>query len=150
MDWIRKPILQIDSVPSLPNGSESKAKSDADVEDEGGITADHVLEYLKNGKAWIVDARDPGEYADGHLKGALNIPSNEVYDREGQFMSIMPPDASIIVYCGGGGCESSHIVADALRRDFNFEHVYVYLNGWEEVESQHDRFADYIEFGGGM
>lgn len=138
MDWIRKPA----PLPSNRGATGSHAE-------DGTIVADQMLDYLKKGTAFVVDARNPDEYADGHVSRAINIPSNEVFDRADQFLSIMPPDALIIVYCGGGNCESSHIVADALCRDFGFERVLIYTNGWEEIEAQHERFANYIEVGGG-
>lgn len=46
----------------------------------------------------IVDVREPFEYADSHVEGAVNIPLGEVQDR----MAEIPKDEEVIVYCRSG------------------------------------------------
>ncbi len=145
MDWIRKPPPPPTPVDTGETDAEGESVASGD-----SINADQMLDYLTEGNAWIVDARNPEEFAEGHVANAINIPSNEVFDRADQFMAIIPPDALIIVYCGGGNCESSHIVADALRRDFGFDRVVIYTNGWEEILAQYDRFAECVQIKGGQ
>jgi phage shock protein E len=56
----------------------------------------------------IIDARDPSEFAAGHIDGALNIPPQELLSGSGQLQSV-PKDAEIIVYCRTGSRSSASI-----------------------------------------
>ena len=51
--------------------------------------------------AQLVDVRTPGEYAEGHLKGAVNININ-AGDFEQQ-LSRLNKDVPVFVYCRSGG-----------------------------------------------
>lgn len=50
--------------------------------------------------ALVIDVRSPGEYASGHLEGALNIP----YDQTEALMEAIGEDRSrpVVMYCGSG------------------------------------------------
>jgi 3-mercaptopyruvate sulfurtransferase SseA len=48
-----------------------------------------------NQTALIVDVRDAGSYAAGHIPGAVNIPLDEIETR----MNELPKDKWIITYC---------------------------------------------------
>lgn len=130
-----------DAMPSSP--------ADAPVAREGPvkiITADAVIEHLTNGTAFFIDAREHHEYEEGHLQGAINLPSSAIYQQIDNVLSVVPADQAVVVYCGGGQCEASHNVADALVRDFGFINVSIYEKGWEEVTAS-GRFADRIHRG---
>lgn len=62
----------------------------------GGATAD--LEAIVNKGAFLVDVRTPGEYADGHVKGSVNIPLDTV----GTQISKFKDKKNIIVFCRSG------------------------------------------------
>ena len=47
----------------------------------------------------VLDVRTPGEYASGHLPGALNIPVQELDRRVAE---VGPADRELIVYCRSG------------------------------------------------
>lgn len=57
-----------------------------------------VAEKIKAG-ALVVDVRTPAEFADGHFKGALNIPVDTVQARMNEFGDKGRP---IVVYCRSG------------------------------------------------
>jgi rhodanese-related sulfurtransferase len=59
-----------------------------------------IPELIKSG-ALLIDARTPGEFAGGHIEGAINIPHNTVA-REIQNHET-DKTKSIIVYCQSGG-----------------------------------------------
>ena len=46
----------------------------------------------------LVDVRDPDEFAEGHVPGAINLPLNQVRHRLGE----LPKDREIWLYCGVG------------------------------------------------
>lgn len=49
----------------------------------------------------VIDVREPREYANGHVKGALNIPPAELMSGSEKLNDI-PKDAAIILYCLSG------------------------------------------------
>ena len=65
-----------------------------------------VFEDLRSGveKLIIVDARTAESYEKGHVPGALNIP-HRTMTRE--TTASLPPDALIVTYCDGIGCNAS-------------------------------------------
>lgn len=52
-------------------------------------------------KPVIVDVREPFEYADSHVKGALNIPPSELMAGAKKLEGVAK-DAPIILYCKSG------------------------------------------------
>ncbi|ADQ04856.1 FAD-dependent pyridine nucleotide-disulfide oxidoreductase [Caldicellulosiruptor owensensis OL] len=62
------------------------------------ILPDRVFELLDNPDYIVLDVRTPEEYEFGHVKGAVNIPVDELRNR----VSELPKDKKIIVYCGVG------------------------------------------------
>jgi phage shock protein E len=53
--------------------------------------------------ATLVDVRSPGEFASGHIDGALNIPVSALRRR----LDELPSDAEVVVYCASGMRSSS-------------------------------------------
>jgi len=91
----------------------------------------------------IVDARKDDLFDEGHIPGAILCNPHEM----DLYLDTLRPAVSgadkVIVYCGGGTCEASHNVSDALRAEFGFSDVSIYTKGWEEVEAS-GRFKDFI------
>lgn len=56
----------------------------------------------------LLDVRTPGEYAGGHLDGAVNIPVDALASRIGE----LPADKPVVVYCRSG--RRSAIAAELL------------------------------------
>lgn len=69
----------------------------------GGDKNADIPRLLKEG-ALVVDTRTPGEYSNGHVKNAINIP----YDRIARSIDQYETDQSkeIIVYCRSGSRSS--------------------------------------------
>lgn len=59
------------------------------------ISLADTQEKLASGEAVLVDVRLPGAYAEGHAKGAINVPATEVASHLAQ----LPRDKMIITYC---------------------------------------------------
>ncbi len=60
----------------------------------------------------VIDARQPHEYATGHIPGAINVPYTQLEAMIGQ----LPRDKELIVYCYGKGCGISKAVAMKLAQ----------------------------------
>lgn len=62
----------------------------------GGATAD--LKSIIDDGAFLVDVRTPGEFAEGHAKGSVNIPLDKVTMELAKFKN----KKNIIVFCRSG------------------------------------------------
>lgn len=72
------------------------------------IDVDEAARRLAAGTP-VVDVREPGEYREGHVPGAVLIPLGQVPDRVGDF----PDTGEVLVVCRSGG--RSHRAAEHLR-----------------------------------
>lgn len=63
------------------------------------ITMKRMLNNNKN--IVVIDVRTEDEYNDNHLKGAINIPLQDIKDKIGRF--VKNKNDTIIVYCEYGG-----------------------------------------------
>jgi rhodanese-related sulfurtransferase len=80
----------------------------------------------------IVDARNPEEYQEVHIKGAINIPEKKLAEH----LSLLPADKStrLVFYCNGVKCGKSKKAAEKVLK-LGYKHVIVYAEGmpvWEE------------------
>ena len=60
LSWVREP-----DAPPIVTSTSAPA----------GMSADFVLNHLANRTAFFIDARAHHEYVEGHLSGAINLPS---------------------------------------------------------------------------
>ena len=146
LPWIREPLPLAKAAPAPPTGTSITATSQAAAE-AGFVLIDEVITRLKDQSAHFVDARAKEEYVKGHLRGAINLPSETIYQEHKIVTEVIPAIEKMIVYCGGGECEASHNVADALRRDFGYTDVSIYKKGWEEIAASKQRFAGMVVTG---
>jgi rhodanese-related sulfurtransferase len=79
--------------------------------------------------AIFVDARPQSQYAEGHIRGALSLPWQEVDRYFIQTAERLEGAAMIITYCDGESCDLSHELALFLK-EMGFENVRVLVNGW--------------------
>ncbi len=60
----------------------------------------------------IIDVREPSEFSEGHVKGALNIPPQRLIGGAKKLANV-PKDANIVVYCRTGS--RSNVAAHILH-----------------------------------
>jgi hydroxyacylglutathione hydrolase len=82
-------------------------------------------------KIVIVDVRREPEFADGHIRGAINIPLDEMTDPAS--MANIEDDHNVYVHCAGG--YRSVIAASLLKRQgiHNLRNV---VGGWNKIKEQ--------------
>ena len=75
----------------------------------------------------LLDVRTPGEFAQGHIKGAINIP----YDQLDQHLARFDKDTEIVVYCRSG--RRAAIAEDVLINNglLKVSHLEGDILGWE-------------------
>jgi len=82
--------------------------------------------------ALILDARPSVFFERGHVPGALNLARDDfAHDYRGLSPRLRAAaDKPIIVYCSGGECHDSRLVANALL-SLGFANVRIFSGGWE-------------------
>lgn len=82
--------------------------------------------------ALILDARSSPYYQQGHVPGALNLSRDRFAKDYQRLMPILgaAKDQPIVVYCSGGACYDSKLVARALF-SLGYSNVRVFTGGWE-------------------
>lgn len=83
----------------------------------------------------IVDARSQKDFKKGHIENALNL-SEEKFDTQlGEFLDVWTPEATILVYCNVGQCNSSRAIADRLKNECQIKNVFVLKDDWTKWKS---------------
>lgn len=71
-----------------------------------------VIKLARKGEVTVIDVRPRDEFHAGHIKGAINVPLEEL----GQHLVDLPRDREIIAYCRGPYCVLSYDAVEELRR----------------------------------
>ena len=88
------------------------------------ISPDALLDRIRRGEApAVLDVRSPGEYAEGHVPGAVNIPFTSVLAGSDDVPALK--SETVVVYCGHG--PRAWLAGRALRWR-GYAHV-IYLRG---------------------
>ncbi len=85
-------------------------------------------ELVKNG-ALIIDVRSPDEFAQGHVKGAKNIPLERL---TGQLQNLKDKDQPIITCCASGMRSAS---AKGVLKSNGYTQIYN-GGGWQKLDSR--------------
>jgi rhodanese-related sulfurtransferase len=80
--------------------------------------------------AYLLDVREPDEYAAGHAPGARLVPMMEIPAR----MADVPTDEDVVVVCRSGG-RSGQVVS------------YLQANGWDNVRNLAGGMQDWARAG---
>lgn len=87
-----------------------------------------VKKLFDAGAAVFVDARSPEEFAEGHIRGAVNLPFDDVFRKPDLAKQLADGGKPIVAYCGGGDCELSRNLAFSLI-EAGHRKVLVFLGG---------------------
>ena len=66
---------------------------------KGGDVSSAEARQLVRAGARLVDVRTPGEFAAGHISGAINIPVQQL---DARMSELQPKYAAVVVYCRSG------------------------------------------------
>lgn len=81
----------------------------------------------------LIDARNPEEYQEAHIPGAINIPEKKFSHYEGMLPS--DKNTKLVFYCNGVKCGKSKKSAKKARK-LGYKNIFVYAEGmpvWEEM-----------------
>ncbi len=82
-------------------------------------------------KLVVVDVRKHTEYADGHLKDAVNIPLNDMTDPAS--MANLEEDQNIYVHCAGG---YRSVIASSMLKRQGIHNLRNVKGGWNKIKEE--------------
>jgi rhodanese-related sulfurtransferase len=92
-------------------------------------------ELYDRGGLLVLDAREKAEFEEGHIRGAVSAPYDDVAGDLAWLERLGADTRPILCYCGGGECELSHDLGSELTRA-GHRKVLVLKDGypaWEEA-----------------
>ena len=95
------------------------------------IGSDDAEQLFREGRVFL-DARRTSAYADGHIPKARSFPvwESDIADRVKAFYEEgLDQNAPIVIYCSGGDCEDSHMLAEKLYM-VGFNNLLLYKDGF--------------------
>ena len=75
---------------------------------------------VNEGMVFLMDVRTPGEFAEGHLENATNIPVDTIPTR----LEEIPKDKTLVIYCQHGSrskLASAYLVTHGYDKVFHIE-----------------------------
>jgi rhodanese-related sulfurtransferase len=96
------------------------------------VGLDQFHSAVDNKSALILDARPSVFFEQGHVPGAINLARDDFAHDYRSLSDVLKAatDKRVIVYCSGGECHDSRLVANALL-SLGFSNVSVFTGGWE-------------------
>jgi rhodanese-related sulfurtransferase len=88
------------------------------------LSVAEAKEKIQSGNVQVIDARTPGEYAGGHVPGAINIPHMSVVSRKGE----LDGDKELVFICQVG--QRSALAAE-FAASMGFKDLYNIEGGTE-------------------
>jgi rhodanese-related sulfurtransferase/DNA-binding transcriptional ArsR family regulator len=76
------------------------------------VPAKELWQRVKQGLVTVLDVRPPEEYAQGHIRGAINVPVTELKKR----LDHIPADQEVVAYCRGPYCLLAYEAVQVLRK----------------------------------
>lgn len=97
------------------------------------LSIKEVKALLKNKTAMCIDARSDSDYRKGHIQGAISVPVGNFDESLSKHVEFFSINQSIVVYCGGEGCDLSEMLARKLIA-LGIDRVSIFSEGWSAWE----------------
>ena len=101
------------------------------------ITPENVQRLYRR-KALFLDARRSSVYAEGHITGARSFPvwEADIGNRvKGLYEEGLDQKQPVVIYCSGGNCEDSHMLAEKLYM-VGFDNALIYREGFPDWQKR--------------
>lgn len=92
------------------------------------ISAAELKQMIESGEdIYLIDTRTASEYASGHLKGAVNIPSDRISTK----LSQIPTDRKVVLYCESG---TRSVSTATYLRGKGFDNIYAVTDPYSSLK----------------
>lgn len=99
------------------------------------ISIETALEAFQAKRAVFVDARNPENYIEAHIPGAINVPPVQFEADAEPFLNSIPSDQEVILYCDGPGCHLAETLS-LLMKEVGYEKLMLFSDGWQGWQKQ--------------
>lgn len=114
----------------LDGGFEAWKKAGESIDMVINIEPDELaMDIPHDDKLVVIDVRREPEYADGHVKDAVNIPLNNLTDPAS--MANIEDDQNLYLHCASG---YRSVIAASLLKKQGIHNLYNVLGGWEKIK----------------
>lgn len=128
-------------IPRPPGPEPTGGDATPRVEPYNLVTLDEVVRIVADtsrfGLDVVLDARNDRAFARGHLPGAIQC---DPYNLDSTFdyaLSMALGAERVVIYCHGGNCEDSYLLAQELVGHGVFaERIYIFKPGWEAWQAR--------------
>lgn len=120
---------QTELPPEIPLISEEVSETPKPFAQPIAIKLSRAYQLYNQGVKFI-DSRSTDEYAEGHIKNAINIPfyDSEKYEN---VLNKISTDEIIVTYCSGKECDTSILHGDELFEK-GYKRIYIFHGGWDD------------------
>jgi rhodanese-related sulfurtransferase len=141
-DALKLPARPPVGAPAVQPGTAAPAAADKSFpphpdRPSADISGDDALLLHSRGSLFL-DARRSKVFGEGHIRGARSFPVWES-DIDARVKALyeegLDQSAPVVVYCSGGNCEDSHMLAQKLYM-VGFDNVLVYTGGFPDWEAR--------------
>ncbi len=116
----------------LSGGFEAWKKAGEEIDLIIDVEADELMMDIPHDKnLLVVDVRRETEFADGHLKDAINLPLHDMNDPA--TMADFEDQQNLYVHCAGG---YRSVIASSLLKRQGFHNLRNVLGGWDKIKIQ--------------
>lgn len=112
-----------------PRGLPLKTPPKPTVSAETFLALGQAQELWNSGGAFFLDAREPADFAAGHIGNALNLPAQSFAQHFGAVVPMLTPQSVLVLYCDGTECELSHRLRESLHQ-LGYTNTHLLFNGW--------------------
>jgi rhodanese-related sulfurtransferase len=98
-----------------------------DTNEPYAINLEQAKELYEQNELFI-DAREKEEFEAGHIRGAVNIPFDNI-DNYIEEINRIPKNEIVITYCSGTDCDLSILLGNKLS-EMGYKNVYIFFGGW--------------------
>lgn len=116
----------------LQGGYENWQKAGEEIDMIIDVEADElIMDIPFDPNLVVVDVRKPNEFAEGHLRDAVNLPLNDLVDVAN--MAQIDEKQNVYVHCAGG---YRSVIASSLLKRQGIDSIRNVLGGWKKIAEQ--------------
>jgi rhodanese-related sulfurtransferase len=93
------------------------------------IGLEQAKQLWLSGAAFFLDARDPVDFAAGHIGNAFNLPVQAFAQHLAEIAPMLTRESPLVLYCDGTECDLSHRLTESMRQ-LGYTNVHLLSNGW--------------------
>ncbi len=109
--------------------TKSKKKEEKELSEPAAINLKQAYNLYQQNVLFI-DAREPADYQNAHIKNAINIPFDH-FDEYKHLLNNIDKEKIIVTYCAGTDCDLSVLLGNMLF-EVGYKKVYIFFGGWNE------------------